>query len=825
MATHVIGDLLAAAEWRCAATSPGLAGHPSDLKSGLDWLPLPGPATAAAALRAAGESLDGRDLDAEDWWFLASFDAADLSCRRQLRVDGLATVADVWLNDELVLHSENMFHSHIVEVPQLRESNVLAIRCSSLRSLFAIRRPRPRWKVSRLKYPSQRWFRTTMLGRLKGWVPIPAAVGPWRPMLLLPASPVDVVGKRIEACCDETTDGGRVEIDLELVGESASGPARVWVGEHSAPVTIHWQEEHGTASAIVELDVVERWWPHTHGEQPLYPVTLEIGEIRIDLGVVGFRTIDFDRTDDAFAAVINGVPAFLRGACWTPLDADMLANPRDRLRVALEAVKQANLNVLRLTGESVYPEELFYDLCDELGLLVWQDCMLAFADPPDDVDFADSLTVEVRQLAQRLTGHPCLAVLSGGNEIEQQAAAMGVHDEALPIPVLDELIPALLAQDLPHVTYLASTPTGGARALEPRVGVSHYYGVGGYLRPVEDIHQAGVRFAAECLAFAIPPEPSTVEQACGGAYRAGHEPAWKSAIHRDTTSSWDFEDVTEYYAERMFGVRLFEIRRTNPERYLDFCRAVAADLFDQVWSQWRSTGSSCAGAIVFQLRDWLPGAGLGLIDALDRPKSAWYVLRRVCAPQTVVVTDEGLNGLDAHVVNDSAGDLDCTVQIELFANNGLRTDVVRLPLHVPARGRRRLPLSAAFGGFRDLTYAYRFGPPTIDVVGVKLLNAEGFEIACTTHLPEGRVRPLASDIGLRAAATQLGEQWQVTVQSDSFGQWVALDVPGYQPDDSWFSLLPGEPRVVGLRAVGEDRPPRGTVRAFNSERNCRITVA
>jgi beta-mannosidase len=333
-----------------------------------------------------------------------------------------------------------------------------------------------------------------------------------------------------------------------------------------------------------------------------------------------------------------------------------------------------------------------------------------------------------------------------------------------------------------------------------------------------------VRFAAECLAFATPPEPGTVEQACGGAARAGHHPLWKAAVYRDAGASWDFEDVRDHYTRALFGVEPSRVRWTDPERALDLGRATVAHLFEATWSEWRRAASTCAGALVFHYRDLAPGAGLGVVDALGRPKAPWYVMRRVLAPVAVLITDEGLNGLDAHVYNDRPEPLDAVLRVELFAPSGLRTESVQTDVSVPGHASAVVDLSGLFEGFRDLSYAHLFGPPAHDVLTATLCprdeSSDTGELGQAVFLVGGQARAVEQDLGLTAElspvdTTNDSGAWRVTVRTRRFAQWVNLDIDGFIPADNWFHLAPESSRTIGLTASGDRPAPRGRVGALN----------
>lgn len=816
-------DLLADAVWECCSTFPGLADDPTAL--GIlpaTWWPATVPGTAAAAMRAAGiPDAGSRDYDATDWWFRCRFAGPAEPVPMLLRLGGLATVADVWLNGRHLLHSDNMFLSHEVEIEAVEPDNELLIRCTALTTVLARRRPRPRWKTYLIAHQNLRWVRTTLLGRLPGWAVIPAPVGPWRPVQLLPTPPLRVGRRRVVATCDG--DDGVVEVELRLPTSMAPSEAQLQVEGHRAPLEVWSEDGDIVARGSVRIPGVQRWWPHTHGRQPLYRVTVEVAGRTLELGRVGFRTVEVDRTDGAFTVVVNGVPVFCRGAVWMPVDPVSMAPSGDDVRSTLELARAAHLNMVRLPGTGVYQDERFWDLCDELGMLVWQDCMLAFSDPPDAPEHVAALEQELTGVFQGLGGRPALAVVCGGQEIESQAAMVSVPRERWVCPVLESTIPEVVARWLPGLPYVTSNPTGGTMPHQMDCGVSHYFGVGGYLQPVDDARRANVRFATECLAFATPPERQTVDQACGGASRAGHDPGWKLAIHHDAGRSWDLEDMQGFYVRQLFGADPFEERYRDAERALDLGRATVATLVYMVLSEWRRAGSTSSGGLVLALRDLRPGAGWGLIDALGRPKAPWFTLRRVCRPVALLVTDEGLNGLHVHLVNDTADDVHGIVRVELFVRGELRGEVAERAVVVPARGGLSLEVADLFDEFRDLTGAYGFGPPAHDVVVASLVGPDGEPMSEVVHLPGGLDRPLEGEIGLQARVITGAEGWwQVEVTTRRFAQWVVVDVPGYRPDDSWFHLKPGGRRLVGLQRAGADGPPAGEVRAFNSGLTARV---
>jgi beta-mannosidase len=832
------GDLLSSAAWECCSTRPGLATDPADLAShAVDWIAATVPGTAAGALRAAGSGdVSGRDYDNEDWWFRCRFApddrAASATSDWVLDVEGLATIADVWLNGQLLLHSENMFVAHAVAVPALAAENELVIRCAAFAPILDQRRPRPRWKTYLVSNQHLRWFRTTLLGRLPGWARTPVTVGPWRPVRLT-ASPVRVLTRRVVARCDG--DDGIVELSLRLRAPRVTATtAVVRVGDVSVETPVARDDDDLLVDLEVRVPSVSRWWPHTHGEQPRYALSVDLGEHHVALGRVGFRAVEVDRTDGAFSVSVNGVSVFCRGACWMPPDAVTMAAAPDVVRATLELARAAHMNMVRVAGTTVYPDAAFWDACDELGILVWQDCMFAFMDPPDDDDFVEGVRHELTQNLGALGGRPALALVCGSQEVEEIPAMMGLPRERWTFPFFEKTIPAIVDDLLPGIPYVTSNPTGGDLPFQMDTGVSQYFGVGGYLRTIGDVRRDHVRFAAECLAFATPPERATVDAVCGGATRAGHDPVWKLGVHHDAGRSWDMDDVRDYYVHELFAVDALHERYIDPEHALDLGRAANAELMAQVFTEWRRPGSGCGGGLVLALRDLREGAGWGVIDSGGLPKAPYYALRRVMQPIAVLVTDEGLNGLHAHLVNDTATAFAGSVRCELFARGERSVDTGSRDVEIPARGSRMVDLGELFDGFRDISYAYRFSPPAHDVVAVTLTGLDGTVASEAIHLPLGLSRPLEAEIGLSATAAPSNRPetgtatgaWTVSVTTRRFAQSVALDVAGFVPTDSWFHLAPGATRSLTLVPLpgSEDARPRGSVRAVNARAESSLRI-
>ncbi|HET6431952.1 glycosyl hydrolase 2 galactose-binding domain-containing protein [Dyella sp.] len=791
--------------------------------AGLAWKPATAPNTAAGALRdLQAWQWDSRiDFDALDWWWRLRMPAGSVpSGRVVLGFDGLATLADVWLDGTHVLHGESMFLAHELPLELDDGPHELLIRCAALAPELAKKRPRPRWRVPMLTHAQLRWFRTSLLGRTPGWSPPCPAVGPWRP--------VWVEQRRLEvvqADVRSRVEGSRGVVHATLELDAGVIAARLLVaGEGqraSAELCLH--EGRWTGEAV--LDDVRLWWPHTHGDPVRYQVTVEArdaaGTVSIDLGHTGFRTIDIDRTDGDFAIRVNGVDVFCRGACWTPLDVVTLAATPQALCEAVAQACSAGMNMLRVGGTMVYEEAAFHDALDEQGVLLWQDLMFANMDYPEDEAFVAGVQVEVDQQLARLQGRPCLALVCGNSEGEQQAA-MGAAPRELWSPRLFHQIIAARVEAA-GVAYVSSSAHGGAFPHAANAGTSSYYGVGAYLRPLDDARRSALVFASECLAFANIPDESGLP---GGPSLRVHHPEWKARSPRDLGAGWDFDDVRDHYVATLFGIDPAALRVFDHERYLALGRAATAEVMAQAMVEWRRGRSPTRGALIWFLRDLWPGAGWGVIDANGAPKLCFHALRRVLAPTAIALSDEGVNGLAVHVFNDGPAELAAHVRLSLYRGGEIAVGSASVEVQVPAHGSRELAAANWFDGFTDLSFAYRFGPPATDLVHA-VLSTGAAEVAEAFWFPVGLPATREADVGL-AASVLPGDsvhERRLEISTRRFAQAVTVDVPGFCAEDDGFHLAPGQSRSVRLHAVSPSRSAaRASVSALNADAVVRFGI-
>lgn len=804
--------------WTMTVTHAGAFSEPGEMGGmGADfiWHPAPVPGTAAEALHRAGlfDVERPSSLHDKDVWYRRQLTPLKPG-RHILQFDGLASVADVWLNGRPILPCRSMFAAHEVEIELCRPAD-LVICFRALDPHLAKKGPRARWRTQLTTSQGLRLVRTTLLGHMPGWCPEIHAVGPWRPIRLVAPGTVRITDPQIQAI--PTGEGiGSLTVSIGFAGSFEK--ARLVCAGQSAPMA---PVGDGRFAATLFCRDIKAWWPHTHGTPHLYDVGIDIDGTRISLGRTGFRTVAIDRGTDGqdFALIVNGERIFCRGAVWTNADLLRLPGEREAYRPWLELARDANMNMLRIGGTMVYETRDFFELCDEMGILVWQDFQFANYDyPVGDPAFAEEAKAEAEGFLGSTQGSPSLAVACGGSEMEQQAAMMGVSPEKWAGPLTLEILPQAVLRLRPDVAYVINSPCGGAMPFSPDNGVAHYFGVSAYRQPIEDARRANVKFATECLAFANVPEAATVEAHLPSG--VGHDPAWKAKVPRDRGVGWDFEDIRDHYVELLYGIRPLDLRYGSPDRYLDFGRAAVAEVMEAVFAEWRRAGSACAGGLVWNFKDLAPGLGWGVVDALGRPKSAWYALKRAFRPVQLAFTGEGTNGLYAHLINDSSEMRQVRLEISAL-RDGLQPVVSgALDIDLAPQSSRAVAATDLFGAFFDTTYAFRFGPPAHDVTHGHLIDrGSGETIAEAFDFPQGRAAAMhAARLDARLEENAAGE-FVLAITSDRFAQSVHVDDRAFLPEDNWFHLAPGSETRIRLKRRRESAAgsrPGGTIAALGN---------
>jgi beta-mannosidase len=739
-----------------------------------------------------------------------------------LELPGLATIAEVRLNSELLAESESMFIPLEVDLTDaLSGDDTLEVIIRSLTSyLEAAKWPRPRWKTRLVSDQRLRNVRTALVGRV-GWAPPTPIAGPYG------GAQVHVLdGSEVHSSAIATSLVGDVGIVSVVVD---CGP-RVRVGIEIGALTKWLEPEPGNRwRGELRIDGVSKWFPHTHGEPALFDVKLILAPNGTDdtthvvCDPIGFRSITVDETDGGFEVAVNGISVFCRGAVAMPFDVVGAKSDPAALRSRLEMVRTAGMNMIRLGGTNSYESEELHRLCDELGIMVWQDLPFASLDYPSTPEFQTAVQRELHHHVPRLRAHPSTAMICASSEGEQQAAMMGISPEVIAQTPGQTWIRELMTTLAPEIHYVASSPTGGHLPMRVDTGIAHYFGVGAYRRGLDDATLSGVRFASECLAFANIPSSSVLHTLgpIEGEY-------WKSRVPRDSGSDWDFDDVRDHYVCALINVSI-DLKLKDPERWLRLSEVIPGEIMASTFRTWRS-GTACSGGLVLSLNDVWPSAGWGLLDSSGNAKASLQRLAQVLQPLALLAVDRGLNGLDLHLINETDTSVEGYLAVRAVDRRGRSILKGSNPIRVDAHASVVVPAESVLGRFADPTYAYRFGAQPFDAV-VAVFSPEN---------PDDERNPLEPqdlDSAYAYAMHVISPQWvsepsdevsivvsavaaspngvRVTVESAGINRFLTVSAEGATSSIGQLDLGPGQRRSIELSwPVAFERPTTGRVRVI-----------
>jgi beta-mannosidase len=493
------------------------------------------------------------------------------------------------------------------------------------------------------------------------------------------------------------------------------------------------------------------------------------------------------------------------------------------MRGILELTADANANMVRVGGTMVYETDEFYRACDELGLMVWQDFMFANMDyPADDEALAASIRAEAKQQVQRISRHACSVAFCGGSEVEQQAAMFGAPREIWSNEFFSAVLPDLVEERAPGTPYWPSTPTGGALPFHVGEGLTHYYGVGAYKRPLNDVRLAGVKFTPECLGFSNVPEAENLRKLTPDGAVPPHHPAWKKGVPRDSGTGWDFEDVRDHYLQLLYGVDAVQLRSEDLDRYLELSRIVTGEVLESVYAEWRRPDDRCGGALAWFLNDLRPGAGWGLIDSDGESKPVLHHLQRAWAPRCVRLLDRGLDGLVALVVNETAVPLEAQLALMTIGRGGTVIAETSETVETGPWGIAEVSVELAVGHFLDSTYSYRFGAPSQEATAARLLVGD-VVVSEEVYRPNRATMSPITTVESRLGRGP-GGSLTLDLHSEAVLYDVRIETRDYRAEDNHFCLTPGRPRRVCLRPlVDEPRSFRGYVEAANLTESVRLS--
>ncbi len=742
-----------------------------------------------------------------DWLYRCRFELPEDFTQEEyltLCLDGLDTFATVWLNGQQIHTSDNMFIPYRIQVRSLLQKgkNELLLSFES-----ALRHGKER----EAKYgkhglwngdASRVYVRKAQYHYGWDWGPILMTAGPWKPVYIDAysqriadlectteiADDLDSAQMRISATCEGSTAARATNISLRLVLYNSDGEK---VAEQTLPLATD------TLQHTFELKQPQLWWPRGYGEQPLYRVvaTLHDDAGELDrreqrLGVRRLQLVQQPLSNDegtTFFFSVNNTPVYCGGANWIPADSFLPAISPDRYRAWLQLAANAHMTMLRVWGGGIYEDDVFYDSCDELGLLVWQDFLFGCGIYPALDWFQQSVQAEVEAALRRLRHHPSIALWCGNNEDYLLAQSLGIYDSsfhgdftktAFPArAIYEQLLPEICARLDPQRPYCISSPYGGSDANDMQQGDMHVWDIWQKSIPYQDYPKRAARFVSEFGIESLP-ELATIESF------APSEELYPQS------STLDFHNRSDGGQRLLAGYIVDNIRMpADLAGYIyatQFIQAEAMGVAIRGWRRyWGHLDRQTGGALLWQLNDCWPVTSWAIVDYYLRPKAAYYVVRRELAPFVVGLMATHDNQVELWAVNGTTVAIEGEVVIDTWTLDGT----------LVAEERHDVTLAANQG--TELKSIQR---QDIQVISVRLLK-DGVTIARAASWPEP-FKYLSLPEPEITIERQDAQTLHVKVQRPAKGVWLSAG-DGVRWSDNMLDVFPNDSQIIKVQELGD----------------------
>ncbi|HEY3595880.1 MAG TPA: hypothetical protein VGL13_18475, partial [Polyangiaceae bacterium] len=636
--------------------------------------------------------LDLQWVDQQDWELKKTVRATPRDCksaRQELVFDGLDTVATVFLNGKRVGTSVNMFRQLVCdvsgvllsgdnEVTVLLKSPTAYANREAAKSSMPSKRADFAWQTGETRIQNREWIRKVQCHFGWDWGVYLATCGIWQPARLECSDAPRIASIKLRQTHRRAPRSESVEVDLEVTAfleasDEGRGTLTVHCGKERASVPARIRAGENRVTVAVTIADPRLWWPAGEGEQYLYPLTVSWQDERgasVEIQRrIGLRTIelvtDQDRAPNGTAAEsfyfrVNGRPIYARGADWIPVDQFVDRATDSVYRHLLSSMVEANMNMVRVWGGGWYEQESFYDACDELGILVWQDFMMACALYPDSPAFLAELRAEAEYQVRRLHHRTCVALWCGDNE-NTEAVWSWWKDR----PDFDRSVRAYIKtmsalrkvcekEDDTRRFWISSPGNNefGPNPTDPNRGDVHYWKVWHGRQPFTNYLTVKPRFVSE-FGFQSFPEPRTI----------------RAVVPKDQTNP--SSRVMEHHQRSPEGNMLIANTMARempfPKDFDAFCwvsQINQAMAIRTAVEHWRRIKPWCMGALFWQLNDLWPVASWSSIDYHGRWKVLQHEAARFFAPVLVSLQHDA-GKLEVFVTSDVAEPLHLRGELDI----------------------------------------------------------------------------------------------------------------------------------------------------------------
>jgi beta-mannosidase len=773
------------------------------------------PGTVHTDLIAAGKIPDPYYQDNEDrvqwigevdWIYRRNFDVPqDFRNQEQvlLRCEGLDTLAVININGKEIARTDNMFRTYEFEVKDVLKEGINTIEVRFASTIPYIKKHDAEHHIPLRDPPhgvaGANWVRKEQCNYGWDWGPCLLTCGIWRPIKL-------VAGKltRLKDVYVGQKHQGNGSVTLNISAELAVKSKSTAVA--SVVVTLGEKDiaesdiafKAGKGSTVLDIKKPELWWPNDMGKQPLYNVTVKLLDkegrlLDIMTKRIGLRTLRLERKKDkwgeSFLFVVNGVPFFAKGACWIPADTFAPHLTYNDYADLIRSCADAHMNMLRVWGGGFYEADVFYDLCDEMGICVWQDFMFACATYPTfDKSFMDNIYAEFDDNIRRLRHHPGIALWCGNNEMEQGWVGDEWNDRQMSwadySKLFDKMLPEICNKLDPERDYWpcsAHSPIGDRRDhSNPNWGDAHLWDVWHGKKPFEWYRTAMHRFCSE-FGFQSFPEPKTVygytapQDRNITSYVMEHHQ--RSGIGNTTIMTY----MLDWY--RLPG---------DFEKTLYLSQILQGMAMKYGVEHWRRNMPRTMGTLYWQLNDCWPVASWASIDYHHRWKALHYMAKQFFAPVLVSGVEKPESSsveiyLNSDLMESTKGELSWIV-----------TDVQGKTM---TKGKK--PVEIARGSqmayVLNLTEAVKkYGVRNLMVWLEAAVKGRTVSTNFVTFARPKHLELCPPDIKAEVSQIKGKPTVTLTTKAPALWTWLELDGTDVRFSDNYFHLRPGKPVSITI---------------------------
>ncbi len=755
-------------------------------------------------------------IDKKDWEYKTTFKVKRSLLKNDyvlLDFKGLDTYADVYLNDSLILSADNMFRGWQVECKHLLNAGdnnlkiyfhspiMTGLEIYDNYSYIVQSSPNDLAKIGQI--PGEKWVsphvRKAPYHFGWDWGPRLVTSGIWKPVILEAWS-----SAKINNLYTRQKELGKTkavltaDVEIESTDKQSSTLNILIDGEvvQSKEVSL----SSGTNEVEVEFEIEnpKLWWPNGLGEQSMYNLTAEVITLngKSDYSYnLGLRTVELVRDKGkggvSFYFKVNDLPVFMKGANVIPNDVFLDRVTPEKYEHIIKSAHDSNFNMLRVWGGGIYEKDIFYDLCDKYGILIWQDFMFACNMYPGDAEFLSSVKEEAEYNVCRLRNHPSIAMWCGNNEIlegwfqwgwkinntrEQPEGAKAMWKAYKDIFL--DILPGAVEKYDPDRSYWASSPQSGDTVVSHSVdGDKHDWRVWFHKVPFTEYHKDPARFVSE-YGFQSFPELKTIKK-----YALPEDYDIESEVMLSHQRSFIGNKQIKYYLEQDYR------KPKDFESFIYTGLVLQAEGIKTGIEGHRMNMPYTMGSLYWQLNDVWPVASWSSIDYYGNWKALQYFVRKAFEP-VIVVPDTKTKELQVYVVSDKLKDFDATLEARILDFKGEELWNSSEKITVKANSSNivyRKKLKELLKGMNSKEVVF----------DVRLHNGDEqiyhttkyFEKIKDLHLPKTLIKTTIekSDKGYKITITAKGLAKSVYLRFDDADGWFT---------DNYFDLLDGEKRVV-----------------------------